>query len=307
MVNKNEIALIIPTKDRKFELRRLLTSFAAQGSTPDQIIIIDASKDADTLLTEDYKMLSIIYIHGNHSMTEARNEGIATLKETIGLVCFLDDDVVMEEKAWEAMVGFWESADDETGGCSFFISNERQDENGFIKTLKRFFALKSPKAGTILPSGFNVSPYSPAEITINTDWLSGGVTVWRRSVFDTNAFDEWFSGYGMYEDVDFSYRVGKQYKLVVNADAKVLHLMDTSKRGMNYKIGKKEVINRLYFVKKHQELSVKHSLLASLGGVLRNFARGLFFFNPGYIIRAIGNMKGLIDYMIFNDEVFHRY
>lgn len=306
MAYKNKIAVIIPTKERKRELRRLLASFVSQHCIPDQIIIVDASADADTLLTEDYKMLSVKYIYGNYSITEARNIGISSLKESISLVCFLDDDVVMEEAAWEAMTDYWESAGVDIGGCSFFIANEIHHDKTHLRILKRLFTIKPKQYGKMQPSGFNVSPYCPSEIMINADWLSGGVTVWRRIVFDTNAFDEWFSGYGMYEDVDFSYRVGKKYKLVVNSGAKVRHLMDISKKGMNFKIGKKEVINRLYFVRKHQELSVNLSLWSSVGRTIKNFLCGLFLFNMGFIIRALGNVTGVINYIIFKDEVFYR-
>jgi len=306
MAPNNRIAVIIPTKERKFELRRLLSSFVSQRSIPDQIIIIDDSDEADFLLVEDFKRLSVTYIHGNYSMTEARNVGVANLEEDIALVCFLDDDVVMEEEAWEAMTDFWENADLDVGGCSFFISNEVQYDKLLIKAFKKIFNIKPQECGKVLPSGFNVTPYSPLEETIYTDWLSGGVTIWRRIVFDTNSFDEWFSGYGMYEDVDFSYRVGKKFKLVVNSDAKVRHLMDISKSGMNFKIGKKEVINRLYFVKKHQELSAKLSLWSNVGGTIRNFSSGLILFNMGHIIRAFGNLIGILNYIIYKDEVFYR-
>jgi len=305
MAYKNKIAVIIPTKERKHELRRLLASFVSQRCLPDQIIIVDASADADTLLTEDYKMLSVTYIHGNYSITEARNIGISSLKESISLVCFLDDDVVMEEVAWEAMTDYWESAGVDIGGCSFFIANEIHHDKTYIRILKRLLTIKPKQYGKILPSGFNVSPYSPSETTINADWLSGGVTVWRRIVFDTNAFDEWFSGYGMYEDVDFSYRVGKKYKLVVNTGAKVKHLMDISKKGMNFQIGKKEVINRLYFVRKHQELSVNLSLWSGVGKIIKNLLIGLFFLNFKFIIRACGNVSGVINYILFKDKAFY--
>ncbi|CAB5083646.1 hypothetical protein D3OALGA1CA_401 [Olavius algarvensis associated proteobacterium Delta 3] len=306
MAIKEKIGVIIPTKDRKSELRRLLTSFVSQRCGPDQIIIVDASDQADTLLTEDYNRLSITYIHGNYGMTEARNLGISNLAESISLVCFLDDDVVMEEGAWKAMTDFWESAGVDIGGCSFYISNEFSHNKLPVKIIKRLFGTRPKTYGKILRSGFNVSPYSPSETTINTDWLSGGVTVWRRIVFDTNSFDEWFSGYGMYEDVDFSYRVGKEYKLVVNSRAKVKHLMDPSKKGMNYAIGKKEVINRLYFVRKHEELSVTRALLASVGGVIRNLLSGPLRLDPGVMIRAFGNVTGIFNYMIFKDDVFYR-
>lgn len=306
MASKNQIAVIIPTKERKRELRRLLTSFVSQCCIPDQIIIVDDSANVDNLLTEEYKSLPIMYIYGNYSLTEARNIGISKLDESISLVCFLDDDVVMEEGAWEAMIEFWERADVDIGGCSFYIANEADLLKPHLMLLKRLLSIKPKQYGKILLSGYNVSPYDPSAITINTDWLSGGVTVWRRVVLDTYAYDEWFSGYGLYEDVDFSYRVGKKYKLVVNSDAKVNHLMDVSKKGNNFQIGKKAVINRLYFVKKHQKLSITLSLCSSVKEIIKNIAIGIFSLNMGFLVRSCGNVVAVMSYIMFHDDVFDR-
>ncbi len=151
-----------------------------------------------------------------------------------------------------------------------------------------------------MSSGFNYDPYDPGMKLTYTDWLSGGVTVWRSNIFQEYSFDEWFSGYGAYEDVDFSYRVGKKYRLAVNPCAKVQHLyMDTQKKANNYRIGKKEALNRLYFVKKHRELSVFRSLWASVG-------ESLSYWKSGNRDKARGVFKGICLYMWYGNKVFSR-
>jgi len=305
-VFKNRLAVIIPTKERLFELGRLLTSLDVQSYKPEQVIIVDASAVANGQLTEEYKDLDITYIHKDTGITEARNVGIASLKKDINLVCFLDDDVVIESNAVEEMMSFWETADESVGGCSFFIANEIRQVPFIRRAIRAFFCAGSKRYGKILRSGVNISPYNPAMKSVRTDWLSGGVTIWKREVFDNYLFDEWFSGYGMYEDVDFSYRVSKHHKLFVNADAKVRHLSDSSKSGRNYLIGKKEVINRLYFVKKNPELSVLLSLWAGIGELLNNLFKGFFLLKKELIIRSCGNIVGIFSYIILKDKVFER-
>ena len=45
---------------------------------------------------------------------------------------------------------------------------------------------------------------------------SGGNTSYLREVFEEFFFDEEFDGYAPMEDIDFSYRVSRKYKLIVD-------------------------------------------------------------------------------------------
>jgi hypothetical protein len=72
--------------------------------------------------------------------------------------------------------------------------------------------------------------------------------LWRRQVLQEYKYDEWFQGYSYFEDVDFSYRVSRKYKLMIVADAKVQHLSPPVKEDRDYALGKCQVINRKYFL-----------------------------------------------------------
>jgi hypothetical protein len=87
--------------------------------------------------------------------------------------------------------------------------------------------------------------------TVFVEWLPSGASVWRRGVFDSFRFDPWFDGYSYLEDLDFSYSVGKRYRLAIVAGAGFCHYPSASGRGAAYQFGKKEVQNRLYVVRKH--------------------------------------------------------
>lgn len=297
---KNKLAIIIPTKNREYELERLISSFSVQQYMPEQIIIVDASPFSNERIMESHS-LPITYINKNSGISEARNIGISLLQSNIDLVCFLDDDVVLEENALSEMMSFWEKAGPDVGGCSFIITNQVQKAGTGKTFFKRLFFMESKRRryGEVLSSGFNYDPYDPEMKLTYTDWLSGGVTVWRSNIFHEYSFDEWFSGYGAYEDVDFSYRVGKEYKLVVNPNARVQHLMDTKKIGNNIRIGKKEVLNRLYFVKKHPELSVIRSLWASMGELFS-------YVKSGNLDKAKGLLSGIGLYMRYGKKAFGR-
>lgn len=55
---------------------------------------------------------------------------------------------------------------------------------------------------------------SPVDDDIFAEWVFGGATCWSKNVLNEFKFDEWFSGYGFGEDLDFSYRVGKNINLL---------------------------------------------------------------------------------------------
>jgi hypothetical protein len=59
-------------------------------------------------------------------------------------------------------------------------------------------------------------------------------------------------------------------------------------------LGEWQAINRLYFVKKHVELSVPLCYWASVGHVVLNLVQALRHRDAGYVVRAWGNGIGLI-------------
>jgi GT2 family glycosyltransferase len=95
----------------------------------------------------------------------------------------------------------------------------------------------------------------PVAETIYVRWLGSGASIWRRTIFASESFDEWFEGYSYLEDLDFSFRVGKRYKLAVVGGADYEHRPASEGRGGGFRFGRREALNRLYFVTKNPELS----------------------------------------------------
>ena len=288
---KQAVAFIIPTRNRSSELKRLLESISRQTAAPDQIILVDSSDSPVDALCREFPGLPLDYQHVTHpSLTAQRNAGLRRLKNDIRLVCFLDDDMVFEEGAVGQMMAFWEKAGEDVGGAVFNIINEKPPTR--LVHLKRIFSSGTKERGIVLRSGFNTL-VCPADKTRFVQWIFGGGTVWRRKVFEEFLFDEWFDGDGFCEDLDFSYRVGKKYKLAVAAQAKVQHLSPSvGQRRNNFEFGVSQVCNRYYFVRKHPELSKPLCLWGSVGQMVENFVRGLATADKGYLVRAAGNGVG---------------
>jgi GT2 family glycosyltransferase len=124
-------------------------------------------------------------------------------------------------------------------------------------------------------------------------WLPSGAVVFRKSVFSQVSFDEWLSGYGYLEDLDVSYRIGKQWRLVVVSSARFDHYSSPLGRPSAYLFGKMEILNRLRFVSKHKELSIPLCYVFLFLQTSLNVVTSLRRRDFRYLRMAAGNVVGL--------------
>ena len=117
-----------------------------------------------------------------------------------------------------------------------------------------------------------------------------------KEVLKEFEFDEWYKGYALWEDVDFSYRVGKKYKLAVVAEAKVLHLhIYNFSRERAAKIGDLEIVDRFYFLSKHAaDMSFLMGVWASFGTIMRNLVNVIKYRNMFFLTQAQHNIYALL-------------
>lgn len=287
---------VIPTKDRPGDLRRLLASLRVQTVRPDQLVIADGSEATLEGVVAEFADLPITYrrVHPP-SLARQRNAGMEVMSPAMTHAGYLDDDLLFEPDAMAAMRAWWERAPADAGGAGFNIVNQRP---GRGLALKSVFLMDSVRRGVVLPSGYN-TPIGAVTETIDVQWLYGGATVWRRGVIEQVRYDEWFEGLGYLEDLDYSYRVAKQHRLFVVADARIQHLTSYEiRRDRNYLFGKWQAINRMYFVRKHQELSPAACLWALVGQTMVNLTRVVSDRDPGGLLRAAGNAAGLAMVML---------
>lgn len=243
----HRLAYVVPTKDRPDDLEKLLTSLRGQTVKPHQIIIVDGSAPDIKPVCEMFPDLPITYVRCfPPSLAKQRNAGMAALAGDITIAGYLDDDLVLEPIATERMIGFWSEAGPEVGGASFSIINQGDIHHD---RLLRLFLMHGAPPGRVLPSGFACFIPFVAE-TIETEWLYGGATLWRRDVIDAFSYDEWYIGHGFLEDLDYSYRVSRKYRLFVVGDAHTWHFARPMADAKQYELGRQQVFNRLYFVQK---------------------------------------------------------
>jgi GT2 family glycosyltransferase len=268
----------------------MLASVAEQSCLPDQIIIVDGGEETVEDAVKEFPTLSIRYLRVYPpSLAKQRNAGMSAIDSSMTLAGYLDDDLVLEPGSIEAMLTFLEQAPEDVGGARFNIITDPFPRAIWFKSL---FLIDSGERGVILRSG-HPTMIGPVAGNKYVRWLSGGATIWLRKVIEEFAYDEWFAGTGYMEDIDYSYRVGTRYKLVVVADARVQHLSYPVRKDRNYLLGKWQTVNRMYFVKKHEDLSVPLCYWSMLGQLLLNFGTGIWKRDSGLIRRAWGNLVGL--------------
>lgn len=237
--NSLKLCVIICTMDRHKSLDVTFHSISQSSIKPCRIIIIDDSKDDLTekvvsewqSLIPDVIFVYIISKSKIKSLTKARNIGINYIEDT-DIVLFLDDDVTLDRKYMEEIVGTFRK-DPQIVGVQGFIPSKHK--NALIRLLLC-------SIGSILPPLVSASfftPYVCATIEAKypvfmprkqkmkeCQWLSGSNMAYRADIFkyEQFRFDENFISYCLAEDVEFSHRLFKnKKKLIINFDAKVVH------------------------------------------------------------------------------------
>ncbi|MFH1968577.1 MAG: glycosyltransferase [bacterium] len=295
-MSNHKITFIIPTKDRPEKLRNLLISLEKQNSKELlETIIVDSGQQSDKQIASEFPGLKIRYIKvSKPSLTAQRNIGINSINKDSTLVGFFDDDIELEKGSLKHMLDFWDNASLAVGGAGFNLNDKKSQ----LLLIKQIFNTGHKKLGIMLPSGFG-SKICPVEKNVSTEWVYGGATIWRRKIIEEFKFDEWFEGYGLAEDLDFSYRVGKEYKLVAVADSKVKHLQSELSEINNFKFGKMEVLGHYYIIKKFSELSSVCFFWACFGIFLENLSMTILKQRREFLQRAMGNLSGVLQALTY--------
>lgn len=300
-VRTPSMAYVVPTKDHPEDLAKMLQSLCDQTDMPDQVVVVDGSDPPVKRVVDCYPQLPITYVREfPPSLARQRNAGMRAVLNTIDIAGYLDDDVVLEPGATAAMRAFWAAAGDDVGGASFTVINQPDQSR---PRLHRFFLMHGEPPGSVLSSGFPVQiPF--VEQAIQTEWLYGGATMFRRAVIETVSYDEWFQGWGFLEDLDYSYRVSLKWRLFVLADARVWHFSSEMSPAGQYDFGRQQIFNRLYFVRKIGGFSRLAVIWGLIGTLAMNFIALFRHPDRARADRFRGNLRALLAIATFRRDPF---
>jgi len=291
----HRISLIVATKDRPEDLRKLLHSLCQQTIGPAEIVVVDASRQSVEPIIAEFPQLTTRYLsHWPPSAAAQRNAGIRACDPHSTLLGFADDDTTFEPQAFANMIRFWENAETDVLGAAFNFRNLPRRGNSFLKhsALAEWLGLYSPKPGSVSLSGWQTVVGEVTE-TQFVEWLPSGASVFRREVFSKDVFDEFFQSYSYLEDLDFSYTISRAGRLAIVADAGFSHFPSPQGRVSERQFGRFEVRNRIYFVRKHG-LSLPRCYMGLAIRLAISVYSGLTQGNTGSLLRVFGNIEGLV-------------
>jgi len=272
-LNTLNFTLIVCTYKRAGALKKLLESVELQTLYPDKILIIDGSPDDVTKnLLEDQTFKNIVYYkvdEKDRGLTKQRNYGVSKVSRDCDIVCFLDDDIILDPLYFEELLKAYKIYP-EAIGVSGYITNEtewtkvekseKQSLNKFYFdgwsrvegsrfSMRRKFGLAPDKDPGFMPDfshGYSTGFLPPSGKIYEAEMLMGGLASYKTKLFKDMAFSSYFEGYGLYEDADFSLRASKRGKLYVNTAATLVHHHDLEGRPNKFNYGKMVLRNGFY-------------------------------------------------------------
>lgn len=220
-------AVVICTRNRIESLVTCLKSISVQTYSIAQLIIVDSSdqplnslsKFVDVFNRKNFSSTNLVYLHTRPGLTFQRNRGVACAEADV--VFFFDDDVVLPPQYIAYLMETFQANPDYGGGMGT-IANIHSGLERPSDYLRRFFLLThSGGDGRMQRSGLPAHSHGKLDF-MEVEVLSGAAA-YRSRVFDDFTFDENLTGYAYMEDVDFSYRVSRRYKLFYDPRAVLEH------------------------------------------------------------------------------------
>lgn len=252
---------------------QLLNSVKVQSLYPNEILIVDGSTNTLTQeLIAQTSLENVTYYlvsQKDRGLTKQRNFGIANASKNSEVICFLDDDTVLEPNYFEEIMEAFQS-DDAIGGVGGVAINENNwikiERNKYYNSKKyyRWNEYVYPEGSrnilrNLLGLQSNLGPGKMPEYSngrtcgfpldgkiYEVDLLIGMSFAFRRKVFENITFSTYFEGYGLYEDADYSIKAQKFGKNVIATKAQLNHYHDQSGRPNKFQYGKMVVRNGWY-------------------------------------------------------------
>lgn len=293
-LSSKNLAIIIPTLYKnKIFLKKTIKSIFNQSISPAQILIISDNK---RIVNENFIKKKNIFILTSKIKNQVlqRNIGFKNLSSQIKIVVQLDDYFILDKNCLSNLLNLWNKVKDpKVAGIGLNELNNKK--KNFIKVI---LGLDSYFPGKILKNGFN-SDYANVSEDQYLDWLKGGCSSYNlkkiKNFLETNNkynIVKWSVG----EDIDFSIKLKKNYKLMVCSKAKIY--MQNSKRQKlsvqeNFERGKLHTLYQCRLVQSNEYFSYKYFLYSVIINSLLSIFYNLIFINKKSLMYGIGRLVGI--------------
>jgi glycosyltransferase involved in cell wall biosynthesis len=290
-----QISAVIPTKNRPDDLERAVQSVLEQTRIPDELVIIDQSDDdlsknvVHELINAADKKLELIYVLDSEiaGLIPAKR---ASLDYSSGdLVCFLEDDIVLEAGYLKAMETAFLNKPEMLGSCG--LVTEGAKTNSVYLFLFHLFhrgIFRDKRVGLHGKAG------SAGKDLIQSNFLSGGLSAYRREVFEVIKFDT-VNDFFMLEDVDFSTRAVKHFgpdRFFINPNARLVHNMSPTNRSRLGPRWERKAREFILFYKKHrdQTAALLNLIWLFIGLTVESMYSAVRLLHPGPVTGLVRGM-----------------
>ncbi len=260
------ITTVIPTKNRPDDLVRAVESLCRQTRPPDQLLIVDQSPDDSSR----QRTLSALAAHGagiaiDYVLDPAIAGLVAAKKAAVPraigeIVCFLEDDVVLEPEYIAEIERGFETTPEMIGCCG--VVSDLPPLPPFYFRLFHFFHRGIFHDARV---GVHGRTRGTGLALIRSDYLSGGLSAYRAEVFQRVPFDV-ENGFFALEDIDFSTRVAETFgpSLYINPNARLEHRMSPLNRAVLGPRQERKVREFVVFYKKRRARGARRAHLVLL-------------------------------------------
>ncbi len=265
-------SIVIPTKNRPKELTAMFNSIIEQTRLPDQVIIIDQSKSEnlvkatlESLVKETTIILKYFHDEGIKGLVQAKAASLNF--NECDVISFFDDDIVLESNYLKTIEKALVSSPNIFGVNGVILNIPSLT---FFKrhlfSLTHFGLYKDLRQNVIL--SIDKNSFEPIPVNV----LSGGLSSWRKEVFDKVKFDI-ENNFHAYEDKEFSIRVGRAFpnQMYIVPTAKLYHYHSAGNRQSLLKRTMTDVVEVIMLFKKNGDFSYfGFDLLMLLFGLFLN-------------------------------------
>jgi GT2 family glycosyltransferase len=214
-------SVVIATKGRPESLIAAVHSIGIQTIAADEIVIIDQTPKPleirllNEVLCEVLSPPRLVYYWDSAigGLTQARNIGV---RKSVGdIIIFIDDDVVLGSDFLASLLPLFD--DTYVAGATGNMIDPEASKRWLRNIFFRYFYVGP------FHEDRNEFSLRPPSAPCFTNSLPGCVSAYRRAVFDAYQFDENLTGPAIGEDLDFSYRVGRKWRLAIEPHAVFYH------------------------------------------------------------------------------------
>ena len=217
-------SFVLPTKNRPIELATVFDAILAQSRLPEQVIIIDQSSPdkviKDQLAPQAKKAnIRLDYIHDESINGLVKAKAASIQYNQCDYISFFDDDIVQEPDYLAAIEACIHTYPEKIGLNGVILNAPKEGLlKRFIFRLTHFGLYKDNRQSVIQSLKEGIS--QPQRV----DALSGGLSTWKKEVFDTVSFDT-KNKFHAYEDKEFSVRIERAFpkQMFIVPQAKLYH------------------------------------------------------------------------------------